>query len=164
MVFALRRYHCMYRRVFWEFFTNFLRNFVTTLYAVYLRAQSFRWYRRRRMKDCAGTPVNGWKALCIIYGGARVRPAIRSQPTGKSLWGVSDAAPCRAYQSVGTHTHTHVYICVYIYTQTTSLTFLLEPHWTACRERKSFNTTCVTSREGIREIGPHMYVYGVVIF
>jgi len=44
----------------------------------------------------------------------KLQPAIRLQPTGKSLWGVSDMAPCRAYQSTGI--------------QTTALTFLLEPH------------------------------------
>lgn len=32
----------------------------------------------------------------------KLQPAIRLQPTGKSLWGVSDMPPCRAYQSTTT--------------------------------------------------------------
>lgn len=66
-------------------------------------------------RDSGGS--GGWR---IVPGyplmDGKLQPAIRLQPTGKSLWGVSDMAPCRAYQSAGI--------------QTTSLTFLLEPHWT----------------------------------
>jgi hypothetical protein len=37
----------------------------------------------------------------------KLQPAIRLQPTGKSLWGVSDMAPCRAYQSAGIYKLLH---------------------------------------------------------
>lgn len=43
----------------------------------------------------------------------KLQPAIRLQPTGKSLWGVSDMAPCRAYQSAR---YTNYFINIFIRT------------------------------------------------